>query len=214
MTTVTSKLTRIASIAGFAVGAFALAAVAGTWTPPPCNTPSQCNVDAPLNVGTTSQAKQGALAIGKSAPANGYLFDVNGNGIFNNLGVSGNLFVAGMATTTTLSTTYLQVAPATTRYCTAWSKLPHNDSNCTTYTSTPTNEAGQFLIGKDSAGDVTWGAPPSPTLGAGGTEYKGGAYSSGINCDSGYYVSGIYYTANGDANVAGINCTQITVSQN
>ena len=63
-------LTRIASIAGFALGAFALSTLAaGTWTAAPASGPTGNNVDAPINVGggtagnTYSQSKTGLLAL-------------------------------------------------------------------------------------------------------------------------------------------------------
>jgi hypothetical protein len=49
-------------IVGFLVGATALSAVAGTWTAPGC-TPPNCNVDAPVNVGTFAQVKSGLLGL-------------------------------------------------------------------------------------------------------------------------------------------------------
>ncbi len=211
MTTLTSKITRIASVAGFAVGAFALAAVAGTWTAPPCAPPG-CNVDAPINVGTSTQAKQGALALGKSAPSTGYLFDVNGKGVFNDLGISGNLVVVGYASTTKLMTKTLQVTPPLVQRCTKWSYIPGQDPVCLSYTYSPDNVSGQVLTG-DSVGNATWSVLPTPKLGTSGSQYKGGAATLGFDCDDGYYVTGIKYTANGDANVAGITCGKITISQ-
>jgi len=40
-----------------------IANAAGVWTPP-CGTPPTCNVDAPLNVGSSPQIKSGPLTIG------------------------------------------------------------------------------------------------------------------------------------------------------
>jgi hypothetical protein len=54
---------RIASVTGLLLGAFVLsAAAAGVWTPP-TNTPPNGNVDAPVNVGDTGQAKTGLLGL-------------------------------------------------------------------------------------------------------------------------------------------------------
>lgn len=54
-------------IIGFLIGATALSALAaGTWTPPNNCSPTDvgCNVDAPINVATTSQSKGGNLYLG------------------------------------------------------------------------------------------------------------------------------------------------------
>ena len=62
---------RIAAVTGLAIGAFALAALADSWTPPSCG-PTGCNVPAPINVGGGGavgtldnylQTKTGALTI-------------------------------------------------------------------------------------------------------------------------------------------------------
>jgi hypothetical protein len=51
-------------VVGFLLGASALSAIAGTWTAPASNcTPPNCNVDAPVNVGTFSQVKTGLLGL-------------------------------------------------------------------------------------------------------------------------------------------------------
>lgn len=57
-----SLTTRVLTTTGFVLGAFALAAVAGTWTPP-TTTPPGGNVDAPINVGLTEQFKLGPLRV-------------------------------------------------------------------------------------------------------------------------------------------------------
>ena len=52
-------------IVGFFLGATALSALAqstGTWTPPQCSPPN-CNTPAPINVGSSAQAKTGLLGL-------------------------------------------------------------------------------------------------------------------------------------------------------
>jgi len=90
-------LIRIATIAGFALGAFALAAAAN-WVPP-INTAPDCTTgnpgcDAPINVSNSSQAKKGALSVGTTTlPAAAYILDADGYGFFRGLGVLGNFVV-------------------------------------------------------------------------------------------------------------------------
>ncbi len=64
MKNVTPFITKVASLTGIALGAFALVAIAGTWTPPTTSPPNG-NVDAPINVGapTPAQEKLGGLWI-------------------------------------------------------------------------------------------------------------------------------------------------------
>jgi hypothetical protein len=66
MNKTTSFISRVAIISGFALGAFALAAVAN-WTAP-ISAPPACNAgdpgcDSPLHVGYGSQTKQGGLIL-------------------------------------------------------------------------------------------------------------------------------------------------------
>ncbi len=66
-----SILARVATITGLVIGGFALSVLAtGTWTAPGTGqpvgtncTPPNCNADAPLNVGTTSQNKIGGISL-------------------------------------------------------------------------------------------------------------------------------------------------------
>lgn len=60
-----SFITRIATVTGFVFGAFALAAVAGTWTPAPASPPNS-NADAPVNIGGGAQTKTGSLTLNSS----------------------------------------------------------------------------------------------------------------------------------------------------
>lgn len=65
----TSRLARIASLTGIMLGAFALSALAGTWTAP-TNSPPDGNVDAPINIGYGPQTKQGGVIINSLNAAN------------------------------------------------------------------------------------------------------------------------------------------------
>ena len=66
-----SILARVATITGLVIGGFALSVLAtGTWTAPGTGqpvgtncTPPNCNADAPINVGTTSQNKIGGISL-------------------------------------------------------------------------------------------------------------------------------------------------------
>ena len=51
-------LNKIVSVTGLALGAFALSALAGSWTAP-TQAPPSGNADAPINVGTSPQHKVG-----------------------------------------------------------------------------------------------------------------------------------------------------------
>jgi hypothetical protein len=69
-----STINRIVTIAGLALGAFAISAFAqtGTWTGPPAGTPPDCptttpGCNAPINSGDTLQSKIGSLKVGLSA---------------------------------------------------------------------------------------------------------------------------------------------------
>ncbi len=57
-----SFFTKIATTAGFVLGAFALSALAGTWTAPTAPAPGG-NPDAPINVGSLLQNKLGWLGV-------------------------------------------------------------------------------------------------------------------------------------------------------
>lgn len=58
-----SVTSRIATIIGLTLGAFAISAIAaGTWTPP-TDIPPNGNVDAPINVGEKMQTKKGSLRL-------------------------------------------------------------------------------------------------------------------------------------------------------
>lgn len=74
----TKIVNRIVTVIGLSLGAFALSALAGTWTAPTLPPPNG-NVDAPVNVGSSAQAKDGALGLGKSLPIiSGLKLDVSG----------------------------------------------------------------------------------------------------------------------------------------
>ncbi|MEI8327659.1 MAG: hypothetical protein WCG02_00800 [Candidatus Taylorbacteria bacterium] len=96
-------VSKIATITGLALGAFALSALAtGTWTAPSAAAPNG-NVDAPINVGgtvVTPQYKTGALGIGAGtiAPASKALLQVFGAGIIETLGVTNLYVVSGEQT--------------------------------------------------------------------------------------------------------------------
>ena len=93
-------VSKIATITGLALGAFALSALAtGTWTAPSAPAPGG-NVDAPINVGGTPQYKTGALGIGAGtiAPASKALLQVFGAGIIETLGVTNLYVVSGEQT--------------------------------------------------------------------------------------------------------------------
>ena len=81
-------IARIAVISGLALGAFALSALAGSWSAPIQQPPSG-NVDAPINVGSSNQAKIGSLTIGTSTVQSSPL-DVEGLGYIQALIVGKN----------------------------------------------------------------------------------------------------------------------------
>ncbi len=98
-----SVLTASSLLIGGFIGASALVAFAsGTWTAPTA-TPPDGNVDAPINVGSVYQNRSGKLGLGAvvsyTNEANRPLMDVNGSGMFTNLGVTGNLVVSSGAST-------------------------------------------------------------------------------------------------------------------
>ncbi len=62
-------LSRAIALSGFFLGAFALAVAAGTWSAP-TQTPPNGNVDAPINVGGTTQIKTGLLTLNNLAVVN------------------------------------------------------------------------------------------------------------------------------------------------
>lgn len=106
-------LTRVAAFVGVSLGAFALAAVAGTWTPPTSTAPNG-NVDAPINVGSTAQMKEGALGIGRT-PTTGYKFDVMGSGWIDAIGansaiVTNNVTVGSLTIKNATKNTVLKVS--------------------------------------------------------------------------------------------------------
>ncbi len=90
-------------VAGFFLGATALSAFAQTWSPPGTGypagtncTPPNCNVPAPINVGSSWQYKMGPVSFGTSTEltTNIPALDVIGGALFDNLGITGNLIVA------------------------------------------------------------------------------------------------------------------------
>ncbi len=108
-------LTRVATITGLTLGAFALSALAGTWTAPGTGqpagticTPPKCNVDAPINVGDTSQTKTGPLIVNLSGVESiglkvlGSMQIVDGNQGAGKVLVSDALGVASWSTTPVL----------------------------------------------------------------------------------------------------------------
>jgi len=141
-----SLITRIATVTGIALGAFALSVLA--WSPPTASAPHN-NVDAPINEGVVTQYKNGGLMIRPTSGAGstdtmpgGTLFDVVGNTILGSLTVTG-------ATTLTGATT-MGVATAGTLSVT----------NATTLNNTvtiPTSAGqGKLLSSKDTAGLTEW----------------------------------------------------------
>jgi hypothetical protein len=71
------NLSKISMLVGVLVGGFALSAFAA-WTAAP-STPPNGNVDAPINAGSSAQAKSGNLSVGKSTtPLTGLTLDING----------------------------------------------------------------------------------------------------------------------------------------
>ncbi len=77
----TPLIARIASITGLLLGAFALSAIAGTWTAAPCSPPG-CNTSAPINVGNDYQTKSGGLAADSFTALHGV--DITGPSVFRN----------------------------------------------------------------------------------------------------------------------------------
>jgi hypothetical protein len=57
-----STFARVATLSGLVLGAFAMSALAGTWTAPTA-TPPAGNVDAPVNIGAITQTKLGWLGV-------------------------------------------------------------------------------------------------------------------------------------------------------
>ncbi len=73
-----SRITRVLTTTGFALGAFALAVAAqGVWTPAPSSPPNG-NVDAPINVGDNLQTKWGSLWVKKGLEVDGNLIVASG----------------------------------------------------------------------------------------------------------------------------------------
>ena len=103
MKNTSSMLVRIASFTGIALGAFALVAAAGTWTPPPQTAPAG-NVDAPINVGSSAQAKVGGLRIGDTTLPTTNMLEVVGKALFaSNIGVSGSVIATNVIATSTVT---------------------------------------------------------------------------------------------------------------
>jgi hypothetical protein len=104
----TSFLVKVGVITGVLVTAAALSALA-QWTPAPGSPPGG-NTPAPINVGTIWQDKMGPLGINISGPCTaGSLsgcnaLEVNGNGLFNTVGV-GTDILAGRDITATRNMT-------------------------------------------------------------------------------------------------------------
>lgn len=59
---ISPRITRVATVSGLILGAFALSAFAGTWTAPTAPPPGG-NPDAPINVGYDVQTKQGGIIL-------------------------------------------------------------------------------------------------------------------------------------------------------
>ncbi len=99
MTNNNLSLKKIAAATGLFLGAFALSAFAGDWTPAGCPAPG-CNTAAPINVSNAAQYKEGSLAVGKSSgPANGFDLDVGGNANFAGSLITTGLSVSGLTDT-------------------------------------------------------------------------------------------------------------------
>ncbi|MCL5782074.1 MAG: hypothetical protein M1459_01810 [Patescibacteria group bacterium] len=140
--TLTKFTSSVGIITGLTLGAFALSALANytspTFAPPDCPADEPaCN--APINVGSMIQFKNGFLGINELAPA---LTDTSGNPvaalevngkthITGSAGVDGDLIVGGMATTTGLAIS--GNSPA----------------------------AGKILTAIDATGKATWTSPSS-----------------------------------------------------
>lgn len=137
---ISQKISKIASITGLLLGAFALSAVASNWGPASCTAPG-CNTKAPINVGPDAQTKKGPLAIGKSeelSPTTGFDLDVVGVGFFGGVKVGGALEVIG---NTKLKT--LQIGDVT---------------------SSGDKQIGYVLSKKDENGTVEWKASTNQSL--------------------------------------------------
>ena len=102
MTNNNLSLKKIAAATGLFLGAFALSAFAGDWTPAGCAAPG-CNTAAPINVSSVSQYKEGSLAVGKSSgPTNGFDLDVDGNVNFTGSLITSGISVSGLTNTLNL----------------------------------------------------------------------------------------------------------------
>ncbi len=128
------------------------------WTGP-STTPPNGNVSAPINIGSTSQSKNGALSLGTSnPPTTGYSLDVTGAGVFS-AGVASNQFCLG------------------TNCITSWPSgggvpsgavMAFNLSSCPSGWSAFTQGAGRVILGTGDS--VTTGSASHTLLQQGGEE--------------------------------------------
>ncbi len=138
----TSVISRIAAITGLALGGFALSVFAtSTWTAPAGSAPGN-NVDAPINVGATSQKKVGALGIGNGTmPGGTTIFDVFGSAVINALSTA-SINVTGTPGSLTVSGATILSGPV---------KI----------TSGASSNVGKYLQMADASGNISWGTPSS-----------------------------------------------------
>ena len=191
----TSVISRIAAITGLALGGFALSVFAtSTWTAPAGSAPGN-NVDAPINVGATSQKKVGALGIGNGTmPGGTTIFDVFGNAVINALSTA-SINVTGTPGS-------LTVSGATTL------------SGPVKITSGASSNVGKYLQMADASGNITWGSPTSGTPGARPTvtvtaEATHTVAPNKFRCPPGQVMTGIAYLTTTPGNVTAV-CDELS----
>ena len=167
----TSVISRIAAITGLALGGFALSVFAtSTWTAPAGSAQGN-NVDAPINVGATSQKKVGALGIGNGTmPGGTTIFDVFGSAVINALSTA-SINVTGTPGSLTVSGATILSGPV---------KI----------TSGASSNVGKYLQMADASGNITWGTPSgsggsTPPPSSGGTLILGTQKCFGGGCGLG-----------------------------
>ncbi|MEI6304477.1 MAG: hypothetical protein WCP09_00455 [Candidatus Taylorbacteria bacterium] len=191
----TSLINRIVTVTGLALGGFALSVLAATtWTAPSTPPPGN-NVDAPINVGASTQKKAGALGIGSGTmPGGTTIFDVFGTAVINALqtasinvqGTPGSLTVSG----------------------------PTTLNGPVRLTSGASANVGKYLQMADASGNVTWGSPTSGTPGAAPTvtvtaEATYTVAPKKFKCPPGQVMTGIAYLTTTPGNVTAV-CDELS----
>lgn len=137
----TSFIARVAAISGLAVGAFAFAAIAGTWTAPTA-TPPTGNVAAPINVGN------GTPVINQS----GIQEKTDSLILDNGLTVLGNLVIAGGSPTAGAVLTSNDATGAV-----KWGQTVSKITAGNNVTISPTSGVGNVTVNASKTGTVGGG---------------------------------------------------------